>query len=576
MAGGILQLAAAKERPDPRMYSSNPSRRLFSGVYKSNTPFALQKFDVLFEGARSLRLSSPSTYTFKLKRFADILTQCTISIDLPSIWSPLIPPQVIPSDDSDADPVYTPWAPFDFRWIDHVGAKMIEKIEIICGSYTLQEYSGDYLLASAQRDLSSEKLDLFYEMIGHVPEMISPETVHNRNGNYPHAFYSETAASEGYYDGCEPSIRGRTLYIPLCAWFETHSQAAFPIGLLRNCEFEIRVTMRPIQQLYQIRDIYSATHSYVTPNYNVPLNQLYRFLSPPPGINQGASEYPDPRGEWDTNIHLICTYGFLSSHEMRIMANQEESVYMIKRVHERWERDISGVRKINIESIGDVTGWLFYFQRSDVNLRNEWSNYSNWAYRGIVPVNSNPAPISGYYPVQVNDPDTGELYDATIGPGINADGSLTGLTIAPLYSRANMRDILISMGILLDGNYREDVQPEGYYGSLEKWTRTTGNAPPGLYCYQFGLNASNWAFQPSGSLNSNKFRKIELEITTIAPPADPNAQSTTICDPDTGEIIGTTKPLWRLNQYSYDMFLAEERINFVTFSGGSVGLAYAW
>jgi hypothetical protein len=37
---------------------------------------------------------------------------------------------------------------------------------------------------------------------------------------------------------------------------------------------------------------------------------------------------------------------------------------------------------------------MFYFQRSDVNLRNEWTNYSNWPYNSL-PSNVTPAPTTG-------------------------------------------------------------------------------------------------------------------------------------------------------------------------------------
>jgi hypothetical protein len=49
----------------------------------------------------------------------------------------------------------------------------------------------------------------------------------------------------------------------------------------------------------------------------------------------------------------------------------------------------------------------------------------------------------------------------------------------------------------------------------------------------------------------------------------------TICDPDTGEIIGINKPTWRIYTYNYDMTLFEERINVVSFVGGNAGLMYA-
>jgi hypothetical protein len=162
-----------------------------------------------------------------------------------------------------------------------------------------------------------------------------------------------------------------------------------------------------------------------------------------------------------------------------------------------------------------------------------------------------------------------------IGPGINMDGRLTGWMITDNYSPENEKNILLTMGILLDGSYRENLQPAGVFNYIEKYTRTTGNAPPGLYCYNFCLNSSNADLQPSGAINMSRFNQIELEFTTIIPPVDPLAQSLSICDPATGDIIGINKPTWRIYDYNFNMMLFEERINQVRFIGGNCGLAYA-
>ena len=162
-----------------------------------------------------------------------------------------------------------------------------------------------------------------------------------------------------------------------------------------------------------------------------------------------------------------------------------------------------------------------------------------------------------------------------IGPGVNPDGTLTGILINQTYNPQNDKSILVAMGILLDGSYRENIQPAGVFDYIEKYVRTTGSAPPGLYCYNFSVNSNNGDLQPSGAINMSRFNQIELEFTTIIPPLDPLAQSLTICDPETGNIIGINKPTWRIYDYNFDLYLFEERINVVSFIGGNVGLMYA-
>ena len=110
---------------------------------------------------------------------------------------------------------------------------------------------------------------------------------------------------------------------------------------------------------------------------------------------------------------------------------------------------------------------------------------------------------------------------------------------------------------------------------MEKYMRTPGFAPSGLYCYNFCLNTDIMKTQPSGAMNMSRFSNIQLEFTTITPPADPYAQVLTICDPTTGQIIGINKPTWRIYDYNFNLYLMEERINMVTFIGGNAGLMYA-
>jgi hypothetical protein len=566
MAGGLLQLVSQGQQNI--ILNGNPSKSFFKSTYHQYTNFGLQKFRVDYEGSKTLRLSEESTFTFKIPRYADLLMDCYISVILPNIWSPILPPQQI-TEQTTAQGLgnIEQWAPYEFKWIDYIGAKMISKISFTCGNYTLQEYSGDYLLAAVQRDFINTKKELFYNMIGHVPELVDPANAESRVNSYPNAFYT------GDLVGAEPSIRGRILYIPLNNWFGLKSQMAFPLTSLQYNELQITVTFRPINQLFQIRDVFDAfnNYPYIAPNFNSWYMQFYRFLHPPPDLCIDITSYPDQRGIWNADIHLNCTYCFLSNEEERLFALQEQK-YLIKQVHEQIFPNVTGPNRINLDSLGMVSNWLFYFQRSDANLRNEWSNYTNWPYN-YRPVNVFQAPTSGNYTIYRTQ--GGALVPVEIGPGVNPDGTLTGLVINQPYNLQNIKPILVAMGILLDGSYRENIQAAGIFDYIEKYTRTTGNAPDGLYCYNFGIHSNNSDLQPSGAINMSRFTQIELEFTTIIPPLDPLAQSLTICDPETGNVIGINKPTWRIYDYNFDLHLFEERINVINFIGGNVGLMYA-
>ena len=145
---------------------------------------------------------------------------------------------------------------------------------------------------------------------------------------------------------------------------------------------------------------------------------------------------------------------------------------------------------------------------------------------------------------------------------------------APTYNTENEKNILTTLGILFDGKYRENTMAGGIYNYIDKYVRSSGNGPDGLYFYNFGLQTNPLDFQPTGAVNLSKFSKIELEINTIPPPLDPSAQFYTVCDQG-GDLIGVNKQNWEIYKYNYDFILFEERYNVVTFVGGNAGLMYA-
>jgi hypothetical protein len=563
MGGGLLNLVS--QGAQNIILNGNPQRTFFKSVYQKYTNFGKQSFRLDFEGAKTLRLNEESTFTFKIKRYADLLMDCYLSVELPNIWSPLLPPREVVN--SAGETIYTPWAGYDFKWIDNIGAQMISQIVITCGNQTLQQYSGQYLLAAVQRDFSGTKKALFDQMTGNVPELNDPANAGTRVNAYPNAFYTLNQA------GAEPSIRGRIIYIPLNSWFGLKSQQAFPLVALQYNELQITVTFRPINELFRIRDVFDYTNNfpYIAPNFNQYYQQFYRFLQPPPDIELGPTSYLDTRTIWNSDINLNCTYAFLSNDEVKLFAKNEQN-YLFKQVHENIFYNVTGANKIQLESLGLVSSWMWYLQRSDANLRNEWSNYTNWPYN-YIPNDLILAPTAGDYPNPDPTPPSGT--PTTLGPGLNPWGTLTGLMITGDYSMQNIKQILIGLGILFDGQYRENIQPAGVYNYIEKYTRTASNAPEGLYCYNFCLDTSPYNLQPSGAINMNRFNQIEFEFTTIIPQLDPLAQSLTICDPETGDIIGINKPTFRIFDYNFNLILFEERINIVTFVGGNAGLMYA-
>jgi hypothetical protein len=246
---------------------------------------------------------------------------------------------------------------------------------------------------------------------------------------------------------------------------------------------------------------------------------------------------------------------------------REDQVYLIKDVFTYNYQNIGGTNRVQLYSNGMISNWIFYFQRNDVNMRNEWNNYTNWPY-GNLPADIEPAPQT--------DPNSpfSNANQQNLGPLIDINGDNTGYFITGNFNTDNVKNILQTMAIVLDGSYRENTQDRGIYDYLEKYVRTPGSAVDGIYCYNFCLDTNPFKYQPSGAINMNKFRTIEFEFSTYLPPIDTtNSQFNIICD-TSGSIIGIAKNTYKLYDYNFNIIIHEERYNVLSFLSGNAGLLY--
>ena len=554
MPGGLLNIIS--EGSNNVFLTGNPTKTFFAVTYSKYTNFGMQKFRIDYDGSRDLRPTTSSVFKFKIKRYAELLMDSYLVLTLPNIWSPIHEPNAATGNN---------WAPYEFRWIRDFGTQIIEEISIVCGSLTLQKYTGDYLAAMVDRDFSAEKKNLFNEMTGNLEELNNPASAMGRGNCYPSAFYTENQA------GAEPSIRGRQLYIPINAWFTLDSRCAFPLAALQYNELEIWVTIRPIQEMFQIRDVYDSSNNYpyIQPDFNRQELQMYRFLQSPPSIFMDAVNFANQTPIWNADIHLLCNYCFLSKSETELFAAKDQ-VYLVKDVFRYEFENVTGTSKVQLTSNGMITNWMWYLQRNDVNMRNEWSNYTNWPYHALP---SNIIQATPTLPTKFLAQATQQGF--TTGPYFEPDGTLSGLFETGDFIVDNQKEILLSAGILLNGEYRENTLPSGVFNYVEKYTRTQASAKEGLYCYNFCLNTSPFEYQPSGAINMSKFKTVELEIATYVPPfSAQNSNYQIICDAN-GNAIGVNKQNWRLFDYNYNLIVMEERYNVLSIMGGNCGMLYA-
>lgn len=566
MPGGLLNLIAYGNQNI--IINGNPKKTFFKTVFMKHTNFGTQKFRLDYDGSRDLDPNTDSVYTFKIPRHAELLLDSYLSFNLPDIWSPIMPP-VSPGDT---------WKPYHFKWIQNIGTSLIKSVKIYIGPQLIQEYPGEYIRCVAERDFTEDKKKLFDIMTGNVEELHTPEYFGgNRYNNYPNAYYSSSVG------GQEPSIRGRKIYVPLNPWFMKDSKVSLPLVALQYSEATIEVTLKPIKEMFTINNVIETTtsddfttsdystklsslYTRIQPNFSNEIHSLYRFLQPPPTIELLESDYENQVTNWDADVHIISNYCFLTKEESKVFSLNEQK-YLIKDVKYEIFYNIVGTKKVKIDTNALVSSWLWFFRRSDVTKRNEWSNYTNWETSRI--------------PYELIDGGVWSAYsigsdNTNIGPGVDilsSNGTVaTNHKITPDFSQQNVKHILRSFSILMDGKYREGEFDSGIYSYLEPYKASKTSRDIGLYNYNFCLNTTDH-LQPSGAINLSRFKKIEFEIVTIEPEIDPSFQFFTLCDED-GGVIGVSKDV---NQYiyTYEMHLFEERYNVLRFISGNAGLLFA-
>jgi hypothetical protein len=554
MTGGRLHiLSQASSCHD--ILTGNPEKTFFKSKYMKYTNFGLQKFRIdPISQNNDLRFTEDSIYTFTVPKHADLLMDTYIVVSLPDIYSPIYNPSTETNQQ---------WVGYDFQWIQDIGCQMIRDIEITCGSLLIQKYSGAYISSMIDRDFSSEKKKLFYDMTGNIVDLYNPANAFGRKNAYPSAYCTDITVTT------EPSISKRTLYIPLHSWFSMNTRCAFPIKAVKNQDLQIKITLRPIYQLFQVRDIRDSQNKYpyIQPDTTSELFQLYRFLQSPPSkyIDTLSNTYTNKQQSWNLQIHLISTFCFLSKEESHDFEHKSQT-YLFKEIMEHKTFGLVGTNKIRLpNSKGNVSSWLFYLQRSDVHMRNEWNNYTNWPYK-MMPNNVFHAPTT--------------IMDKVLktGPGINIINTVqknTGFFISGNKTTMNQKNILVSMGIQFDGIVREDQLDSGVYQYIEKYTRSNGITNHGLFCYHFGLISNSMEYQPSGAINLSYFKRIELDIVTFRPEIN-----TTItvpfhvrCDSIGNPVSISRKNCWELFEYHYNMVLFEEKYKIMSISNGMLQLS---
>jgi len=450
---------------------------------------------------------------------------------------------------------------------------MIDTIGLYIGGSKVQEYSSDWLASKYQLDQNLDAYEKWSSLIGDVPELFDPASgpYADPAGGYPNVVQFPGVPNQSN----APSIPARELNIPLGFFFSESPGLAIPLIGLQYHDVEIRLTLRPLRELYTITDVsgvrtqfgYRLDSAKGTNIYVSSWNSQYGPL--PESLNNNYVEYFDISGtprNFLTDIgvtipnsdnvaiqpRLQCTYVYLTEDERRVFGSKKLE-YMVKQVQEFKYPNISSKNQLQIDAHSLVTRFLWFARRSDWVFRNDYANLTNWKYTDPAKRPYARAP----YKNQTTSITTTDAFGipVTTDTVVKIIQSSSGVLIP-----GTARNIMTAARILCGGTEIFEEKSANYFSEIIPYRSNIGNGYAHLlngllsqtalypiYSYSFALNSG--ALQPSGSINTSRISKIDLEVDVQSLPSDAN--------------------------YSYNFTVFAESINFLEIASGLGGMKYS-
>ena len=533
MAGGLLQLVAYGS--ENQYLNGNPQLSFFKMVYKRYTNFSMQSIEVFFNGIDYLNYNDTTIIKTTIPRNADLFSNMFLCLDIPNIYA---------SEDN------------QFKWIEQLGANMINYAKIICGGTVIEQFPGEYISIYHNINVGKEKTEIFNKLSGNLPEFYNPK---EQSGRYP--IYnsmpfvpSQNVMEPGYINRGylnKPTIIGKRLYIPLPFWFHRNVGQSVPLIALQYHEIQVEIELKAIKDLYVVGkpNVITLDQSYdnsVNSNAIEPSkNSIDRIKwSRPLSVQDEIGNFTN-LGNNTIVIKptLEINYIFLDDKEREFFANNSHE-FLIEKISMYEELGRRSYTNVELEAYHPVKEMIITARRSDVRDRNQWSNYT---IRDTI--NSNPMEGQSFLfalskidnsanPIQALGKfktDTNRFFDlsATTGnPPINyyvkSKDAYTYNDIVNLANQWEFRNpidipiinsqnyqyftsnIIQDLEILFNGNIRLDRKKIDYFEKIQPLIHHNNTGMEGVLFYSFSIEPDR--YQPSGSCNFSHIKTINLNI----------------------------------------------------------------
>ena len=513
MTGGLIQLAAYGSQD--HYLTGNPNISFFKCVYKQYTNFSMESIRLNFEGNTYVSTGENSTIICKLNRNADLVTNCYFCFTLPAIY--------VPNSDKRK-----------FKWIKNIGTNIIERVTIYIGGALIDTHTGEWLNILRELNMSDTEKQNHDNLIGNIPDLYNP--VYS-DGSYKYSEPNFGLEDSSYKIEDCPTIPETLITVPLCFWFNNNSGMALPLIALQYQEVEIHIELRQLIDLYLITD--ENSDRYYKPEDIHSTEGIQNFLKDTDMISKTSNNVVI-LNYFDLNAYFDVNYIFLDNLEREKFANITHE-YLVTQTFKMNNPGHNNYVNIDLLMQHPVKELVWIGKRNDIDLRNDWNNYTNWIYEDI-------PPYSKEYKTTYD-------YKNNFFPFIKEDKYFIEKQRDSIKYEYLQKNIVKTTDLLLNGLFRFRDKSYKYFNQLQNYQHYKKNIKSGIQVYSFALNPNK--YQPSGSCNMSRINKISMLIDVNSIPIDYN------------------KKLGGVSFYSYDFSIYSINYNILRITGGMGNLQFS-
>jgi len=346
MGGGLMQLLAVGAQD--QYLSIAPEMSYYKQVYRRHTNFSMEGIQNTFTSSPILNATNHTTFSCKIGRSGDLLSDIFLSFKLPEIYS----------DNN-----------LRFRWIPNVANYMMYSYSVTIDTQLIDQRWGEWLDVWNELTLTADKQYGYQKMTGNTEEFIAPKALKPlvilNDNRFQYAYYPSSTPTT-------PSLPSKILYVPLDFWFCKNPALALPLIALQYQTININIEFRGIEDLYQVYDV-------VTGQYYSPAG--YRALPTYDGRDVSISAFTQYGGGGPSiinlNAYLECNYIFLDTVERNTIASTSVD-YLVERVYRTNNSGVqqNGPTTIDLIVSNPVKEFVWILRRTSANLYNDWGNYT--------------------------------------------------------------------------------------------------------------------------------------------------------------------------------------------------------